>query len=332
MGGAFNMVTPPFVSVVVPTYNRRDSLKSTIESLLAQDYPSFEVIVVDDGSSDGTFEFLKGLSSARGNLKPLSQANRGPSAARNLGLGTSGSEIVCFTDDDCIADRDWIKNLVAGFTVHDVGGVGGEVVTYQPSTLAEKYAEEAGLLRQEKYYSMKFLITANVAYRREVLNKVGGFDTELRACEDLDLSIRAQMGGYKIAYAPSAVVYHKHRLGLKDLFRQQYRNGIGLARLNRKYPKDFKLPYNCIVLKVRILAKALGLPLALVNSFLRGGGRYAVVKPFYDIVVLSSNLLGMMEEGLFGRRYPGSIHAQKLPFVEDQSFGALLRKIRFKLV
>src|SRR4051794_25606038 len=107
------MCTYPAVSVVIPTYNRGPFLERTIRSLVGQSYPAdkLEVIVVDDGSMDGTGQILERCQETSACLRVLRQAKHGPATARNLGIQQSHGEIILFMDDDCVADERWVFEL-----------------------------------------------------------------------------------------------------------------------------------------------------------------------------------------------------------------------------
>jgi len=124
---------------------------------------------LNDGSTDGTEgvldEYTKKAPYA---FKWFTQQNKGPSAARNLGIKNARGEIICFTDDDCIADKRWLEELVKEFTDEGIGGVGGRILAYNPRRIVEEYAK----MDQEsaiKNVFLPFLITCNAAYRRDVL-------------------------------------------------------------------------------------------------------------------------------------------------------------------
>jgi glycosyltransferase involved in cell wall biosynthesis len=110
-------------AVVVPTFNRKAVLRQCIEALAKQDYPDFEVIVVDDGSTDQTSEMIVDEFPK---VRFLTQDHRGPAAARNRGVAGARGEIIAFTDDDCVAPRNWLTRLADGYARHPrVAGVGG---------------------------------------------------------------------------------------------------------------------------------------------------------------------------------------------------------------
>jgi glycosyltransferase involved in cell wall biosynthesis len=112
----------PRVSVVVPVYNSESTVGKCLNSLVEQDHPSFEVIVVDDGSTDKTAQICASYSQ----ITVLSPGKVGPSRARNLGIDEAKGEFVAFTDADCIVNRDWLTELEKGFTGPDIAGVGGD--------------------------------------------------------------------------------------------------------------------------------------------------------------------------------------------------------------
>ena len=139
------MTDKPFVSVVVPTYNRGKLVRQCVESLFIQDYPikKYEIIVVNDGSKDNTEQILRELNG----ITPVkflwfNQENKGVSAARNLGISKSSGEIICFIDDDCIADQGWLSNIIATYSQSRIGGVGGKLVPIPPESLIERYAHK----------------------------------------------------------------------------------------------------------------------------------------------------------------------------------------------
>ncbi|HID91262.1 TPA: glycosyltransferase [Candidatus Bathyarchaeota archaeon] len=202
----------PFVSVVVPFRNASATIRDNLASLLSQAYPkeSFEIILVDDASTDGSVELVKGAVERA--LKSGFQVRlirhgerRGPAAARNSGVASSRGEIVAFTDVDCLHDRRWLTNLVDGLRNGDVGGVYGNTVPIGEGAIAVPI--HVGLATAFKY------ATCNAAYRRDVLLKVGLFDERFREPfrEDTDLALSVLESNWRIAYREDAVVRHPVR-------------------------------------------------------------------------------------------------------------------------
>ena len=317
----------PFVSVVVPTYNRKEMLKECLDSLFNQTYPKdkYEIIVVNDGSTDGTEEVLKKYKrNAPCKFKWFSQENKGASSARNLGIRNAKGEIICFIDDDCVADEKWIENLVRGFDSHKIGGVGGEFVPAQePRTYVEKY--EKRILNQRNNIRV-YILTGNSAFRREVIDLIKGFDENLKRLEDLDLSLRLKLAGYELKYVPEAIVYYHHIKTLRDLMKQKYRIGLGFGKLCRKY--DFlSIWYYLTYSILKIILLTLKLPFMLVIKKKKERISLEVVA----IVTYLSHLAGLME-GLFFENYPGEIIYSDLDFIEEGTMSFLIRKFWSKLL
>ena len=194
----------PRVSVVVPTYNRAALLARCLRSLETQslDKEAYEVTVVDDGSVDNTPEIFRAFAQrASMNLIYMRGSHRGPAAARNLGIANARGEIVAFIDDDCEPAEDWLVKLSAPFDESKVVGVEGKVVRHRDCTPFTHFVENlnGGLF-----------LTANVAYRRETLKAIGGFDEMYphAAAEDWDLAFRILERGGLITFCPSATVVH----------------------------------------------------------------------------------------------------------------------------
>ncbi len=227
----------PFVSVIVGVRNSEGTIGPCLESLLAQDYPKdrYEVIVVDNDSTDGT--------AARIKAAPVRYASedRGHSAAwaRNRGLREARGEIIAFTDADCVAAPDWLRRGTAAFTSPAVGCVAGEIVAYPPRTLAERYAEARQALSQHYALTESFkpyAQTANAFYRGEALRRIEPFDTSLVIVEDADLGWRMQDElGLSVVFCPEAVVHHKHRATVRELLRQRTGYGFSAVQIYRKY-------------------------------------------------------------------------------------------------
>lgn len=221
------------ISVIVPTYNRKGLLQRCLKSLFEQSYSAkeYEIVVADDGSSDGTGDFVKSLK-PKCRLVYVWQENKGRGPARNFGVANSSGEILAFTDDDCIVDRDWIKNAIKGFTYEKIGGMRGRTITdsKEITPLSRPVISEGGDQ------------TCNIFYKREAFNKVGGFKlSQFR--EDTDLAFRVRDAGYEMPYNSKVIVKHpadKYTLG--KLFKKH----IGLQKgywdmyIAKHYPGRFK--------------------------------------------------------------------------------------------
>jgi glycosyltransferase involved in cell wall biosynthesis len=212
-----------FVSIIVPVYNGEATINRCLESLLAQDYPKdrYEIIVVDNNSTDGTVGIVR-----QNPVSLLKEETQGPGAARNRGLADARGEIVALIDADCYAEALWLKELVRPFRDPEVGGVGGAIESVRNKTAVERFSQERRVVdhRLENVSFHPHLATANAAFRKDLIDAVGGFDESFaKASEDVDLSWRIQLERpCQLVYAEKAVVYHKHRETVRRLFAQSF--------------------------------------------------------------------------------------------------------------
>jgi len=238
------MSEPPLFSVVIPTYERKERLRACLEALTAQsvDSRAFEVIVVDDGSRDGTEVLIRDLAPPPFELRYVRQKNRGPAAARNRGIEEARGTLVAFTDDDCVPAPDWLRRLqeaLEGPAGDGLAGVGGATFPVRVETPVEKLLA----LRNQEHYAplggtgALLLATCNAAFRRAALRQVRGFDEEFRfpGGEDTELCLRLAERGHRLGTAPGAVVFHHHREDLSGLLNTFFRYGLGNGlRLRRE--------------------------------------------------------------------------------------------------
>ncbi len=228
----------PTVSVIVCAYNAADTLEECLKSLVAQTYPDYEIIVINDGSKDATGDIAR-----RYPVRLIEIANGGLSAARNLGLANATGEIVAYTDADVRADEDWLRYLVRPMIDGDFSGSGGpNVVPHDDPWVAQCVARAPGgpthVLLDDRV--AEHVPGCNMAFRRDALAAVGGFNpVYLRAGDDVDVCWRLQAKGYRIGFAPSALVWHHHRSSVKAYWRQQVGYGEGETWLDAHHPEKF---------------------------------------------------------------------------------------------
>jgi glycosyltransferase involved in cell wall biosynthesis len=200
------------VSIVVPTYNREEPLKSCINSLLIQNYPknNYEIIIVDDASSDGTEKLVKDFIRKDKKIRYFKQnENKGSYAARNIGIKNAKGEIIGFTDDDCIADKNWIREAVELFDKNkDISGIQGTTKPFQ-DVRTKYWFHKLDYIEVNK--PSRQHPTCNMFYKRKIILNAGLFDERFRNGGDEELAWRLKEKGYNIIFSNKGIVYHQVR-------------------------------------------------------------------------------------------------------------------------
>jgi cellulose synthase/poly-beta-1,6-N-acetylglucosamine synthase-like glycosyltransferase len=271
-------MTGVLISVVIPTYHRNQLLDRCLAALVDQDFDpcEFEIIVVDDGSDEGTRklvdqwaerthgyrlehmpvasrEMLRTMDSLDASMIATSilqdtvlrlaylpmvryinvtGQRHGPARARNLGWRAAVGEIIAFTDDDCIPQRDWLKNGLAA--IENMDGISGQVIVPLGNEPTDYELNARGLEHSE-------FVTANCFYRKSALEEVGGFDERFTSAwrEDTDLFFSLLENGYALGHEPAAVVIHPIRPASWGVsLRQQQKNQFN-ALLYKKHPVNY---------------------------------------------------------------------------------------------
>ena len=226
----------PRISVVVCTFNGARTIRECLESLRRQDYPSYDVHVIDDGSTDETSQIVREFPE----VHYFHQPNDGLSAARNVGVQRATGEIVAYTDDDCVVEQDWLRHLVQCFEDLQVDAAGGPNITPQSDSWAAKCValcpgNPSHVMLDDR--CAEHVPGCNMAFRRQALLDMGGFDPQFRqAGDDVDVFWRMIDAGKKIGFAPGAMVWHRRRDSLMAFLAQQRGYGRAEARLQRKHP------------------------------------------------------------------------------------------------
>ncbi len=229
----------PKVSVVVCAHEAAHTIDDCLASLGRLTYPDFEVIVVNDGSGDGTGE----RASAYPYVRVIDVPNGGLAAARNVGLAAAAGEVVAYTDADVRVDPDWLTYLVQPLLRSDVAGVGGpNVVPSDDPWVAQCVARSPGgpmhVMLDDRV--AEHVPGCNMAFWTHALVAVDGFNpVYVRAGDDVDICWRLQAARQKIGFAPAALVWHHHRASVRAYVRQQVGYGEAEARLDAHHPEKF---------------------------------------------------------------------------------------------
>lgn len=246
----------PFVSVVIPTFNRKELLEKCLNSIFNVDYPRFrfEVIVVDGGSTDGTMLMVQRKFPM---VKFIVEKRKGRSLARNIGWKNAKGQIVAYTDDDCVVDQNWLRSLICNFDSKEIGGVGGPLLLLlHPKSICDKFD---GTPVGDFHYGIQKmfveeLVTANLAVRCEVFNK-NKFDVSLvYDLEDIDFCKSLIESGFKLLYVPTAKVYHNldpKKVTIKYILKRAFFAGISLYIMERKRNEK-------MLLTAKFLRKSIG--------------------------------------------------------------------------
>ena len=242
----------PKISVVVATYNAAHTLDGCLASLPNLRYPNYEVIVVNDGSTDGSDAIIQ-----RYPFKIITTPNKGVSAARNEGMRAATGEIVAYIDSDARADRDWLSYLAATFLESNVVGVGGpNFLPPEDNWVANCVYRSPGGPTQVMLndQAAEHIPGCNMAFWKWALEEIGGFDPIFtRAGDDVDICWRLLEKGYQIGFHPSAVVWHHRRPSAKAYWQQQVGYGFAETLLEKKHPNKFN-PWGHTVWAGRIYA------------------------------------------------------------------------------
>ena len=224
----------PFISIVIPTYNRPEKLKECLESLTELEYPrdSYEVIVVDDGSKISLESVVENFENQI-EITLLKQKNAGPATARNTGAKQAKGEFLAFTDDDCKPAPDWLNQIAACFAKKPDCLIGGKTINILSENPFSTASQEL-INYLYSYYNRDpeqatFFASNNIAISKQRFHEIGGFDTTYprAAAEDREFCDRWLQYGNQMIYVPEVNVYHAHKLTLSSYWKQHFFYGRG---------------------------------------------------------------------------------------------------------
>lgn len=269
-------------SVIVPVLNGKGTIGHCLDSLLNQTIPRhfYEVIVVDDGSSDGTPVEVQKYD-VRIDVGP----HRGPAAARNRGVDLASGEIILFTDADCRPTEKWMEEMVSPFEEEEIIAVKGAYMTEQSALVSRlvqaEFEERYKLLSRSS--AIDFVDSYSAAFRKGAFLEAGGFDCTFPRAdnEDVDLSYRVSRLGGRMVFNPRAIVYHLHPETIRDYFKLKFGRGYWRMLVYSRFPgKALKDSYTPAYLK----AEVAGLVVAFFG---------AAAFPFLGMLALAAAVTGM---------------------------------------
>jgi GT2 family glycosyltransferase len=320
------------VSIIVPTFNGGSRVARCIEALLHQDSARKpEILVVDDGSTDNTADVVRAYPCVR----LITQVNSGPAAARNRGALEAHGTVILFTDDDCVPMPEWLEAMLEAFRDPEVVAVKGVYRTHQKQLAArfvqieyeDRYRLMAGLS------TIDFVDTYSAAFRRDRFLEMTGYDTSFPvACaEDVELSYRMSARGWKMKFAPRAIVYHTHPTTFWAYLRKKYKFAFWRVLAVRKNPrKAVKDSHTPQLMKLQLLlapALVAGLivdvavrPVVPVSLLVIAGFLVSTL-PFAIRAFAKDPVIGLLSPALLAARAcaqflgvaAGLIHARRKP-------------------
>jgi GT2 family glycosyltransferase len=229
----------PSMSVIVCSYNGASTVEACLRSMQRLRYPDFEVIFVDDGSTDSTPQILGGITSVR----CIRQVNMGLSHARNVGMHAARGDVIVYTDSDCEADEDWLYYLGVSLAQSGHVGMGGpNLIPDEGSWVADCVGQSPGgpthVMLDDR--TAEHVPGCNMAFYRSSALQINGFDPQFRkAGDDVDFIWRLQHQGYTVGFSPAAQVWHYRRNTVRAYLKQQRGYGEAEALLKYKHPDHF---------------------------------------------------------------------------------------------
>lgn len=262
-------------SIIIPVYNAKKTIKSCLDSLIRQDFSKdkYEIICVDDGSTDDSVEIMKSFQSEIP-IKIITKENAGPAVARNIGAFNANGEIILFTDSDCELDSIWLEEMIKPFADERVGGVQGVYRTKQKEliSLLDQIDIECRYKKMGKNKYIDSIGTYSAAYRRKLFIELGGFNVNYKtACgEDFEFSFLVSKNGYNLVLAENAFCYHRHPETLMKYLRTKFIRGYWRTLLY-KNNKDKILndTYTSSIMKLQyivVVFSLFSLLISLINT------------------------------------------------------------------
>lgn len=266
-------------SIIIPVFNRPDEVSELLESLTFQTYNDFEILIVEDGSTEPCQEVCDKYT-GKLNIRYFLKENSGPGQSRNYGAERAYGEYLIILDSDVVVPKDYLATINKELEKDKADAFGGpdrahpsftdtqKAISYSMTSFFTTGGIRGGKKKLDKFYPRSF----NMGIRRDVYQTLGGF-SKMRFGEDIDFSIRIFKAGYQCRLFPGAWVYHKRRTDFRKFWRQVYNSGIARINLYKKYPESLKLVHLLpMVFTVGVgfclLAMLIGLICYLLQTFI----------------------------------------------------------------
>jgi len=309
------------VSVVIPVRNCEKTLKRLLDSIITQTLKPAEIVVVDDNSTDRT----PSIALKYPIILLRKRKRDGPNTCRNIGAECSSGDVIVFTDGDCRPSKNWIESIVS--KIKDADILVGSAMTDNLDSMISRYLDRSLISPLQKYTRETILngdfkpfmivTTNNIAIKREVLDKLGGFDEEYLwyGCDDMDFVYRALAQGYKVLCSKEVIIYHYNRTALRSIINRYFQYGRGFAIFVEKngrsiYSRSIKplmlsLVGWYILLVVLLLTSPLMMLTQIVGTYvlilslyikIKRFGKETIFYPILDVLLATSSVLGFFVE------------------------------------
>lgn len=282
------------ISVIIPSYNAEKTVIQALKGLENETRKDFEVVVVDDGSTDSSFELVKSYKNkSELSIRLIKQQNAGPAKARNIGVEHSEGDIIIFLDSDCVPPDNWVEEMVRPLDNNIAGCNCGYKVKNKESLIA-RYIDYEIAKRHEKLIgkSIDTIGTYSASFIKSVFNEAGGFDTKYKAAsgEDFDFAFNVKKMGYDLVFTGKTFVYHYHPDTLKKYLKQQFgrgywRVGMYIGNKDKITRGDSYTGYEAQVQFILSIFALISIPIVFFNPIITLIG--------FSILLLSNMPLGL---------------------------------------